>query len=183
MRLGGNPGVIFGHANISRLDANIGDMICIIGHPAGLPKRIEAGSATDFHNSHIGYNDIDTLGGNSGSGILRSPDGLIVRVHTQGGCHVEAIGHNYGQRISSLLSVSPTLRQLSTSFLGLAMAWKGIEGDERIFHSVFDSNSSTWSPPTPIAGANTSNQPSLAFMGSQSTHDMERNRRRPKNIL
>ena len=114
VRLGGNPGVSFGHANISGLDANIGDTICIIGHPAGLPKRIEAGPVTDFHDTRIGYNDIDTLGGNSGSGILRSFDGLIVGVHTNGGCDVRMIGHNHGQRISSLLSVSPTLRQLGT---------------------------------------------------------------------
>ena len=41
------------------------------------------------------------------------------------------------------------------------MTWKGIEGDQRIFYSVFDGNNGTRSPPTPIAGANTSNQPSL----------------------
>ena len=38
---------------------------------------------------------------------------------------------------------------------------EGAQNDQRIFYSVFDGNSSTWSPPTPIAGANTSNQPSL----------------------
>ena len=47
------------------------------------------------------------------------------------------------------------------------MTWKGMEGaqnDQRIFHSVFDSNSSTWSPPTPIAGANTNQTPSLLYV-------------------
>jgi hypothetical protein len=37
-RIGGNPGAIFGRATVSKTDANVPQMICIIGHPAGLPK-------------------------------------------------------------------------------------------------------------------------------------------------
>ena len=121
VRLGGNPGSVFGTTDVSTTDASVGDMVCIIGHPAGVPKRIEAGPVTDLHGSRIGYNDIDTLGGNSGSGILRASDGRIVGVHTNGGCtrsdpNSDA-GHNHGVRITSIISQSPTLQTLTTPTL------------------------------------------------------------------
>ena len=43
VRLAGQPGQQFGNALIAEEDADEGEMLCIIGHPAGVPKRIEAG--------------------------------------------------------------------------------------------------------------------------------------------
>jgi len=118
VRLGGNPGSIFGTTGVSTTDAAKGDMACIIGHPATMPKRIEAGPITDIHDNRIGYNDIDTLGGNSGSGVLRASDGLIVGVHTNGGCtNPASAGHNHGVRITSIIAQSPTLQVLTTPTL------------------------------------------------------------------
>lgn len=114
VRLNGNPGTTFGTTGVSTTDAVVGDMACIIGHPAGVPKRIEAGPITDVHDNRIGYNDIDTLGGNSGSGVLRASDGLIVGVHTNGGCtNPASAGHNHGIRISAIIAQSPTLQTLT----------------------------------------------------------------------
>jgi V8-like Glu-specific endopeptidase len=113
-RLGGNPGTVFGFTGVSTTDAAVGDMICIIGHPAGMMKRIEAGPCTSLTGNTIAYNDIDTLGGNSGSGILRASDGLIVGVHTNGGCNAAGTGSNTGVRITSIRANSPTLQTLST---------------------------------------------------------------------
>ena len=112
-RLGGNPGTIFGTTQISTTDAAVGDMTCIIGHPAGQPKRIEAGPVTELSGNLIRYNDIDTLGGNSGSGILRAADGRIVGVHTNGGCNPDMTGSNFGVRITRLIEQSPTLQTLT----------------------------------------------------------------------
>jgi hypothetical protein len=84
------------------------DMLAIIGHPNGVPKVIEAGPQTDLHGNQLGYNDIDTLGGSSGSAVL-GPAGTIVGVHTNGGCTTGAIGHNHGVRISSILAASTTV--------------------------------------------------------------------------
>jgi V8-like Glu-specific endopeptidase len=113
VRLDGNPGAIFGKTSVSTTDAAVGDMLCIIGHPAGTPKRIEAGQATSFSGNQIRYDDIDTLGGNSGSGILRYTDGKVVGVHTNGGCTAAGTGENSGVRISSILAQSATLQGLT----------------------------------------------------------------------
>lgn len=115
-RIGGNPGATFGRAAVSATDAATGDMICIIGHPAGMRKRIEAGPTTSITGNLITYNDIDTLGGNSGSGILRASDGRLVGIHTNGGCTPASPGagggSNFGQRIAAVIAASPTLQAM-----------------------------------------------------------------------
>ena len=112
VRLEGRPGDTFGWTGISTTDAEEGEMICLIQHPAGLPKRIEAGPTYHLHDDRIGYDSIDTRGGSSGSGILRVPDGQIVGVHTNGGCNVDQTGHNHGVRITSIRAASPTIQRL-----------------------------------------------------------------------
>jgi len=116
VRLGGNPGTQFGTTAISTTDAAQGDMCCIIGHPNGLPKRIEAGPALAPSGNQIRYDDIDTLGGNSGSGVLRATDGRIVGVHTNGGCGAtspDGTNANFGMRIAAVIAASPTLQNLT----------------------------------------------------------------------
>jgi hypothetical protein len=44
------------------------------------------------------------------------------------------------------------------------MAWKGIAGDQRIFYSVYDYATDSWSPGAAIEGANTNLSPSLAVI-------------------
>jgi len=114
-RIDGNPGSTFGQALVSPTDAVTPEMICIIGHPAGQPKRVESGPTTSISGNLIRYGDIDTLGGNSGSGILRSSDGRLVGIHTNGGCTAASPGDggsNFGQRIEAVIAVSPTLQAL-----------------------------------------------------------------------
>lgn len=113
VRLAGNPGAQHGITRIAEDDADVGNMICIIGHPQGQPKRIEAGPITSFDDFRVRYNDIDTMGGNSGSGLLRASDGCIVGIHTNGGCNAAMTGSNFGLRISRLRAASPTVRSLS----------------------------------------------------------------------
>jgi V8-like Glu-specific endopeptidase len=110
-RIGGNPGASFGINGVSAGDAAVGDMLCIMGHPAGVPKRVEAGPLTSFDGNTLRYNDIDTLGGNSGSGILQASTGLLVGVHTNGGCD-QAGGSNFGYRISAIRAKSAILQAL-----------------------------------------------------------------------
>ncbi len=119
VRLAGNPGSSFGIGKIAAGDADVGDMLAIIGHPAGVPKRIEAGPLTSFDGDRLRYNDIDTLGGNSGSAIWQSPSGEIVGVHTNGGCTTDG-GSNSGARIGRIREESPTVRALDHAPLPLA---------------------------------------------------------------
>ena len=113
VKVEGNPGEKYGYTKISSVDASENDMLCIIQHPEGKPKKVEAGPLTFIKNDErIGYNSIDTLGGSSGSGILQYTTGTIVGVHTNGGCDTTRDGFNYGVRISSLIAVSPTLQQI-----------------------------------------------------------------------
>lgn len=112
VRVGGNPGSTYGFTAVSATNAAVGDMLAIIGHPAGMPKRIEAGPATQVSTNQIRYNDIDTLGGNSGSGILAAGTGELVGVHTNGGCNSAGTGSNFGTAIAGIIAVSPTLQAL-----------------------------------------------------------------------
>lgn len=112
VRVGGNPGNTYGFTAVSATNAAVGDMLAIIGHPAGMPKRIEAGPATAVSTNQIRYNDIDTLGGNSGSGILAAGTGELVGVHTNGGCNSAGTGSNFGTAIAGIVAVSPTLQAL-----------------------------------------------------------------------
>ncbi len=113
-RIGGSPGSTFGVTAVATADVAVGAMLAIIGHPAGLPKRVEAGPATELQPGRLLYDDIDTLGGNSGSGIL-GPAGTIVGVHTNGGCTTFGTGSNFGVPIMTIRGVSPTLQNLTTS--------------------------------------------------------------------
>lgn len=127
IRLAGNPADTFGFALVSPVDAAVGDMACVIGHPATVPKQIEAGPVTAFDGNEIRYNEVDTLPGNSGSGILHDPTGRLVGVHTNGGCAGTdpETGFNIGMRISSLIAASPILRDLVDQRNGIfASAWE-----------------------------------------------------------
>lgn len=107
LRLAGTPGSTWGIATVATADPSTGAALTIIGHPQGLPKKIEAGSVSGFGTNTIRYNNIDTLGGNSGSGVIDS-SGRVVGVHTNGGCTATG-GYNYGTRISRIRAVSAIL--------------------------------------------------------------------------
>jgi hypothetical protein len=115
VRLANTPGNTIGIGRAARSDIRLSSTVAIIGHPAGVPKRIEAGPVTTLNTTQIGYNDIDTLGGNSGSGILDAQTGLLVGVHTNGGCRTAGDGFNFGVPISRLRENSPIVRSLSSS--------------------------------------------------------------------
>jgi hypothetical protein len=57
----------------------------------------------------VRYDDLDTEGGSSGSGIL-DQDGRIIGVHTNGGC--EGGDQNFGTRIDRIAAVSETISDL-----------------------------------------------------------------------
>jgi V8-like Glu-specific endopeptidase len=80
------------------------ESITIIQHPQGKPKKIEAGSVLQHDDENVWYSNIDTHGGSSGSGI-RDKDGLIIGVHTNGGC-TKTGGANRGVPIDAIRDAS-----------------------------------------------------------------------------
>jgi hypothetical protein len=114
-RIGGNPGNTYGWTEVSATNPVAGETLAIIGHPAGHPKRIEAGPCTSVSSTTVRYTDIDTLGGNSGSGILQASTGRVVGVHTNGGCNSAGTGTNSGTAIAAIRAASPTLQALPAS--------------------------------------------------------------------
>ena len=120
VRLAGHPGALFGIGKMALSDPVINDMMAIIGHPAGVPKRVEAGPVTQFEADRIRYNNIDTLGGNSGSAIWLEKSDKIVGIHTNGGCNSSGTGSNYGVRVERIRAESPTVRRLDHATFPLA---------------------------------------------------------------
>jgi Trypsin-like peptidase domain len=107
VRLAGTPGTTWGFATVAAADPVVGAALTIIGHPAGAPKKIEAGTARALSGNNLSYGNIDTLGGSSGSGVLDA-SGRVVGVHTNGGCTATG-GSNFGMRISRIRAVSTIL--------------------------------------------------------------------------
>jgi S1-C subfamily serine protease len=107
LRLAGTPGITFGIAAVATADPAAGAAATIIGHPQGLPKKIEAGTISALSGNQLRYGNIDTLGGNSGSGVIDS-QGRVIGVHTNGGC-TSSGGYNFGMRISRIRAVSSIL--------------------------------------------------------------------------
>jgi len=79
------PGDVFGVTSVAIAPNAAGTTLTVLQHPAGRPKKIEAGIATDVTDVAVTYGDIDTLGGSSGSGVLNNK-GELIAVHIEGGC-------------------------------------------------------------------------------------------------
>jgi hypothetical protein len=111
LRVSGNPAAMFPPTPIAASDGATGDVIAIIGHPSGRPKEVATGHISGSSATRLYYSDVDTLGGNSGSGIFHAATGRLIGVHTLGGCSRTG-GRNAGPKISRLLAASAVLRGL-----------------------------------------------------------------------
>jgi subtilisin-like proprotein convertase family protein len=64
--------------------AAVGDALTVIGHPSGLPTKVASGGKVrKVVGSHLVTN-LDTYGGNSGSGVFNSETGEIVGILVRG---------------------------------------------------------------------------------------------------
>lgn len=86
-------GEIQGHYDVSYQAPVAGDIIRITGYgldrsdpDRNLAQQTESGEITKVRGSSM-YHVVDTMGGNSGSAIIREADGKIVGIHTNGGCY------------------------------------------------------------------------------------------------
>jgi hypothetical protein len=112
-RLGANaagelPGIKYRFLTIAPEDlTQSGAILAMIQHPAGSPKKVEAGPLSGNSGGIITYDSLDTLGGSSGAPI-QSLQGLVVGVHTNGGCSTFS-GANRGVAIGAIRNVSSQL--------------------------------------------------------------------------
>ncbi len=70
---------------VTRLGRGAPRAAAIIQHPSGEPKQVDAGRQIRSFPGFLGYRDIDTEPGSSGSGVLGN-DGRLYAVHVQGHC-------------------------------------------------------------------------------------------------
>lgn len=113
VRLDGNAGAVWGTTVPSWFPFADGDAITIIQHPSGLPKKIEGGTLDNLSGGLIGYEDLDTFGGTSGSGVLHDRTGYLVGVHTNGVSDgtCGAGDPNTAQSVPKIYAQSPIMRQ------------------------------------------------------------------------
>lgn len=84
------------------------NLLTIIQHPNGVPKRIGAGRQLRISGNSVFYSQIDTLGGSSGAGVL-DQTGKVIGIHTNGGC-TETGGENSGVILRAVAQVSDVVR-------------------------------------------------------------------------
>jgi len=113
VRLDGDPGDIYSFGTMSKRNPDDADHLTIIGHPDGWPKKVSVGDpAGDLINGGFFKHHVDTLPGNSGSGVLNEL-GYLVGVHTGGGCdNIWPFDYNEGMRMAAILDDSAALRNI-----------------------------------------------------------------------
>ncbi|NVJ24475.1 MULTISPECIES: trypsin-like serine peptidase [Myxococcus] len=86
VRLASHAGNTFGSMRTVNALPTVGQILSITQHPNGLRKKYHEGHyASRLVDGQLAYADIDTDHGSSGSAVLSS-DGVVVGVHTNGGC-------------------------------------------------------------------------------------------------
>lgn len=107
------PGEKFGFVGVSKIKPVKNEMVAIIQHPLGNPKVIEAGRLFSVTSDLIGYDDIDTQAGASGSAVISASSNKIVGIHVLGGCDDVADGSNHATPVFLILQASPTLKAIA----------------------------------------------------------------------
>lgn len=108
-----------GHYEVAFEMPKKGDQLRITGYGLDRPdptrnlaQQTHTGFVTQVgsngSNSSFSY-DVDTMGGNSGSSIIRMSDNKIVGIHTNGGCYTRG-GQNSGTVIAAHKELSAAIR-------------------------------------------------------------------------
>lgn len=111
LRIDGKPGAKFGYTPVDVNPVEDDELLTIIQHPSGLPKQVEVGHKGKTNSGvYMGYGDIDTEPGSSGSGVINSK-GSVIGVHTNGGCGPSS-GENKAVKMTEIVKVSKTIQTL-----------------------------------------------------------------------
>ena len=111
LKLDGRPGLTHGYSALANADTPIeqDEPIILIQHPNGEPMQLDVGHIKRIENKMIEYDDLDTLGGSSGAGLLNA-DGKIIGVHVLGGCF-KIGGSNKAVSIKAIRKASKVIQK------------------------------------------------------------------------
>lgn len=111
LKLDGRPGLTHGYSALANSDTPIeqDEPIILLQHPNGEPMQLDVGHIKRIENKMIEYDDLDTLGGSSGAGLLNA-DGKIIGVHVLGGCF-KIGGSNKAVSIKAIRKASKVIQK------------------------------------------------------------------------
>ncbi len=98
-------------ARVQLQEPKVGDKLVIFQHPDGKPMKVAHGTLKAVKGAAFLYSDIDTLDASSGAPI-RNEGGIIVGVHTRGGCKKKG-GLNRGVKNSAIAPISNNISTLA----------------------------------------------------------------------
>jgi V8-like Glu-specific endopeptidase len=106
---------------MSQTPAAVGDAVYVVGHPMGLPTKIAGGANVRAQNTGYFVANLDTYGGNSGSGVFNEKNevvGILVRgdrdmVYDYGNrCYRSNVNSNTGGRGEDVTNISYVIKAL-----------------------------------------------------------------------
>ena len=111
IKIKGRPGLMHGYNKLASKNTSIedGDPILLLQHPDGQPLQLDVGEVKNTSDKFIEYDDLDTLGGSSGAGLLNKK-GKIIGVHVLGGCF-KVGGSNKAVSIEAIRNSSTLLEE------------------------------------------------------------------------
>lgn len=113
------PGQVSGFYKVDFGTGNtkVNDIVRITGYGAdsntpigNFAQQTHVGRILRISNSVVHYN-VDTMGGNSGSSVIRESDDSIVAIHTHGGCSSNGSGSNQSTYISKNTKFKSAIRK------------------------------------------------------------------------
>lgn len=87
------------------------DLLAVIQHPRGRPKVVAEGMLAGVCGARLHYNNLDTLVGSSGAGVLNC-QGDLVAVHSDGNCSTDGTGTNHGWTAAAIVHASAYLQDV-----------------------------------------------------------------------
>lgn len=113
------PGQVNGYYKVDFRSGNstVNDIVRITGYGAdsntpigNFAQQTHIGKILRISNNTMHYN-VDTMGGNSGSSVIRESDDSIVAIHTHGGCSSNGSGSNQSTYISTNTKFKSAIRK------------------------------------------------------------------------
>ena len=119
LRVFDNPSANWGTVTIVAEDPDPAAALILIGHPEGRPKMVTRGNcraaAPEPNSGNDFLHECDSLGGSSGSPVLRDLDGAAIGLHHAGTINPTEFEFNFAVRMTRIAAASPIVTELAVS--------------------------------------------------------------------